>query len=135
MGHEEQEQAAGSASSLQAVVYVRISDDPEGTERGVERQEAGCRVYATARGWEVAGVAVTGMWWSTWRGVTRSAGRQIRPVRARGTVPRARRLRRWNSHETTKTSCVDVCVCDRSGGVRSGHGRASACRRSERSRR
>ena len=24
MGHEEQEQAAGSASSLQAVVYVRI---------------------------------------------------------------------------------------------------------------
>ena len=37
MGHEEQEQATGSASSLPAVVYVRISDGPEGTERGVER--------------------------------------------------------------------------------------------------
>jgi hypothetical protein len=26
-----------------AVVYVRISDDPSGLERGVDRQEADCR--------------------------------------------------------------------------------------------
>ncbi|RXW33489.1 recombinase family protein [Propioniciclava flava] len=53
MGHEQQEQAAGP---LRAVVYVRISDDPEGTERGVDRQEADCRAYATAHGWEVVAV-------------------------------------------------------------------------------
>ena len=29
-----------------AVLCVRISDDPEGTERGVDRQEADCREYA-----------------------------------------------------------------------------------------
>ncbi|RCS62089.1 recombinase family protein [Microbacterium sp. JB110] len=46
----------GSASSPRAVVYVRISDDPEGSERGVDRQEADCRAYAAAHGWEVAGV-------------------------------------------------------------------------------
>ena len=57
MGHEQQEQTSGSASSMRAVVYVRISDDPEGTERGVDRQEADCRAYAAAHGWEV--VAVT----------------------------------------------------------------------------
>ena len=56
MGHEQQEQATGSASSLRVVVYVRISDDPEGSERGVDRQEADCRAYAAAHGWEVAGV-------------------------------------------------------------------------------
>jgi DNA invertase Pin-like site-specific DNA recombinase len=39
-----------------AVVYVRISDDPEGRERGVDRQEADCRAYAAGRGMVVAGV-------------------------------------------------------------------------------
>jgi site-specific DNA recombinase len=29
-------------------LYVRISDDPEGTEKGVDRQEADCRAYADA---------------------------------------------------------------------------------------
>ena len=53
MGHDEQEQAA---VLLRAVVYVRISDDPEGSERGVDRQKADCRAYATAHGWEVAAV-------------------------------------------------------------------------------
>lgn len=56
MGQEQQEQATGSGSSTRAVVYVRISDDPEGTERGVDRQEADCRAYAAAHGWEVAAV-------------------------------------------------------------------------------
>ena len=56
MGHDQQEQDTESASSLRAVVYVRISDDPEGTERGVDRQEADCRAYAAARGWDVAAV-------------------------------------------------------------------------------
>lgn len=41
---------------MRAVVYVRISDDPEGTERGVDRQEADCRTYATAHGWKVVAV-------------------------------------------------------------------------------
>ena len=45
MGHEQQKQ---STEPLRAVVYVRISDDPEGTERGVDRQEADCRAYAEA---------------------------------------------------------------------------------------
>ena len=53
MGHNEQKP---STESLRAVVYVRISDDPEGTERGVDRQEADCRAYAEAHGWEVAAV-------------------------------------------------------------------------------
>ena len=56
MGHEQEEQATGSASPLRAVVYVRISDDPEGSERGVDRQEADCRAYAAAHGWEVVAV-------------------------------------------------------------------------------
>lgn len=34
---------------LRAVLYVRISDDPEGLEKGVERQEADCRTYAEAQ--------------------------------------------------------------------------------------
>ena len=42
MGHNEQKP---STEPLRAVVYVRISDDPEGTERGVDRQEADCRAY------------------------------------------------------------------------------------------
>jgi site-specific DNA recombinase len=54
MGHDQQEQTTGP--SPRAVVYVRISDDPEGTERGVDRQEADCRAYAAAHGWEVAAV-------------------------------------------------------------------------------
>ncbi|WCD91484.1 recombinase family protein [Microbacterium sp. nov. GSS16] len=53
MGHEQQEQ---TTEPLLAVVYVRISDDPEGTERGVDRQEADCRAYAEAHGWEVVAV-------------------------------------------------------------------------------
>lgn len=55
MSHDQQEQATGS-QPLGAVVYVRISDDPEGTERGVERQEADCRAYAAEHGWEVVAV-------------------------------------------------------------------------------
>ena len=39
-----------------AVLYVRISDDPEGLERGVDRQEADCRAYAEAQGFEVVEV-------------------------------------------------------------------------------
>lgn len=54
MGHDQQEQTTGP--SPRAVVYVRISDDPEGTERGVDRQEADCRAYAEAHGWEVVAV-------------------------------------------------------------------------------
>lgn len=60
MGHDDQERTIGTEQAavqepllLRVVVYVRISDDPEGTERGVDRQEADCRAYATARGWEV----------------------------------------------------------------------------------
>ncbi|MDR1186115.1 MAG: recombinase family protein [Bifidobacteriaceae bacterium] len=53
MDDDKQEQGA---APLRAVVYVRISDDPEGTERGVDRQEADCRDYAASRGMEVAEV-------------------------------------------------------------------------------
>lgn len=53
MGREQQEQ---NTEPLRAVVYIRISDDPEGTERGVDRQEADCRAYAAAHGWEVMAV-------------------------------------------------------------------------------
>ena len=56
MGHKQEEQSTGSEPSLRAVVYVRISDDPEGSERGVDRQEADCRAYAAAHGWEVVAV-------------------------------------------------------------------------------
>ena len=56
MGHDQQEQDTESASSLRAAVYVRLRDDPEGTARGVDRQEADCRAYAAARGWDVAAV-------------------------------------------------------------------------------
>ncbi|WP_223881139.1 recombinase family protein [Nesterenkonia ebinurensis] len=54
MGQNEQEQAA--EPSQRAVVYVRISDDPEGGECGVDRQEADCRAYAAAHGWEITAV-------------------------------------------------------------------------------
>ena len=54
MGHDDQQEQ--TTEPLRAVVYVRISDDPEGTARGVDRQEADCRAYAAAHGWEVAAV-------------------------------------------------------------------------------
>src|SRR5690625_4678979 len=54
MGHNKQEQT--TEPLLRAVVYVMISDDPEGAERGVDRQEADCRAYAAAHGWEVSEV-------------------------------------------------------------------------------
>ncbi|MFT4231007.1 MAG: recombinase family protein, partial [Microbacterium sp.] len=66
MGHEKQERTVGNEPDerataqgsplLWAVVYVPISDDPEGTECGVDRQEADCRAYAAAHGWEVVAV-------------------------------------------------------------------------------
>ncbi len=56
MGHEQQDKTTGPGSSLRAMVYVRISDDPAGSERGVDRQEADCRAYAAAHGWQVAAV-------------------------------------------------------------------------------
>lgn len=51
------QRAAQATEQLRAVVYVRISDDPEGAERGVltGRRRTG-RAYAAAHGWEVAGV-------------------------------------------------------------------------------
>lgn len=39
--------------SGQAVIYCRISQDTEGKERGIERQEADCKALAAARGLEV----------------------------------------------------------------------------------
>ncbi|HZK05619.1 MAG TPA: recombinase family protein [Actinomycetaceae bacterium] len=39
-----------------AVLYVRISDDPEGLEKGVDRQEADCRAFAESHGYEVVRV-------------------------------------------------------------------------------
>ncbi|MDR2381824.1 MAG: recombinase family protein [Bifidobacteriaceae bacterium] len=47
--------AAGSTGG-RAVVYVRISDDPSGSERGGDRQEADCRELAGKLGLAVAGV-------------------------------------------------------------------------------
>ena len=43
-------------AALRAVVYVRISDDPEGTERGVDRQETDCRAYAASHAMSVVEV-------------------------------------------------------------------------------
>jgi DNA invertase Pin-like site-specific DNA recombinase len=48
--------ATTTAVAGRAVLYVRISDDPEGTEKGVDRQEADCRAYAEAQGLTVAEV-------------------------------------------------------------------------------
>lgn len=57
MGYDNNEQTEQTSGRLLgAVVYVRISDDPEGTERGVDRQEADCRAYAAAHGWEATAV-------------------------------------------------------------------------------
>jgi len=41
---------------IEAGVYVRISDDRDGTEAGVRRQEADCRHLATSQGWTVTQV-------------------------------------------------------------------------------
>ena len=41
---------------LRAALYVRISDDPEGLEKGVDRQDADCRAFAESRGYCVAEV-------------------------------------------------------------------------------
>jgi hypothetical protein len=46
----------GAGVGPRAVVYVRISDDPSGLERGVDRQEADCRALASGLGLEVAAV-------------------------------------------------------------------------------
>lgn len=43
-------------TARRAVLYVRISDDPQGLEKGVDRQEADCRVYAQVQGFEVVEV-------------------------------------------------------------------------------
>jgi len=43
-------------AAQRAVVYVRISDDPEGTERGVDRQETDCRAYAASHDMSVVEV-------------------------------------------------------------------------------
>ncbi|MEV6759534.1 recombinase family protein [Streptomyces sp. NPDC051105] len=42
----------------QAVIYCRISEDREGKEYGVDRQEAHCRRLADRRGWQVVRVLV-----------------------------------------------------------------------------
>jgi DNA invertase Pin-like site-specific DNA recombinase len=36
-----------------AVIYCRISEDPKGLERGVNRQQEDCQALAKARGWKV----------------------------------------------------------------------------------
>ena len=41
---------------MRVVLYVRISSDPDGLEKGVDRQEADCRALAVALGWDVARV-------------------------------------------------------------------------------
>jgi DNA invertase Pin-like site-specific DNA recombinase len=43
-------EAADPLVAGRAVVYVRISDDPSGLERGVDRQEADCRALADSLG-------------------------------------------------------------------------------------
>src|SRR5687768_2163278 len=37
-------------------VYLRISDDPEGTERATDRQLEDCKRHAAGRGWQVADI-------------------------------------------------------------------------------
>jgi site-specific DNA recombinase len=39
-----------------AAIYVRISEDREGRELGIERQQSDCRELAGRRGWQVAGL-------------------------------------------------------------------------------
>jgi site-specific DNA recombinase len=47
---------SGILGGVRAGIYVRISRDREGTEVGVERQEADCRMLAEQRGWQVVEV-------------------------------------------------------------------------------
>ena len=42
-----------TTTAKRAVLYVRISDDPEGLEKGVDRQEADCRAFAESHGYVV----------------------------------------------------------------------------------
>jgi DNA invertase Pin-like site-specific DNA recombinase len=44
------------SSSLSAVIYCRISNDPTGQAAGVERQERECREFCASRGWDVRDV-------------------------------------------------------------------------------
>jgi site-specific DNA recombinase len=46
----------GEAGSLRVVLYVRISSDPDGLEKGVDRQEVDCRALAKSLGWVVVRV-------------------------------------------------------------------------------
>ncbi|MEX8031902.1 recombinase family protein [Microbacterium sp. 20-116] len=48
--------AQASAAPLRAAVYTRISNDPEGREKGVERQEQDCRALAEQYGYDVVAV-------------------------------------------------------------------------------
>ncbi len=45
-----------SEPQRQAVLYVRISDDPEGLEKGLDRQETDCRAFADAHNMTVVEV-------------------------------------------------------------------------------
>ncbi|MEU0314981.1 recombinase family protein [Nocardioides sp. NPDC006273] len=40
-------------SNIEVTIYVRLSEDAQGNELGIERQEKECREYAAARGWIV----------------------------------------------------------------------------------
>lgn len=46
----------GALPQRRAVLYVRISDDPEGLEKGVDRQEQDCRAFAKAHNMAVVEV-------------------------------------------------------------------------------
>ena len=45
-----------TTNAKRVVLDVRISDDPEGLEKGVDRQEADCRAFAESHGYEVVKV-------------------------------------------------------------------------------
>lgn len=47
---------APAGGALRVVLYVRISSDPHGLEKGVDRQEKDCRALAAAMGWTVVRV-------------------------------------------------------------------------------
>lgn len=46
----------GKSARLRVVLYVRISSDPDGLEKGVDRQEADCKALAKSLGWDVVRV-------------------------------------------------------------------------------
>jgi site-specific DNA recombinase len=48
--------ATSSTATLRAAVYTRISNDPESTRLGVQRQEADCKELVDGRGWELVDV-------------------------------------------------------------------------------